>query len=103
VEIDPAAAQKHLLKGEAGARGIDVLALMHPVLAAVDPWDAATIDAAVSGWAEAQGVKMGVVAQALRVAITGTGVSPGIGETLGLVGRQGTLARVSRCVQAQGK
>jgi glutamyl-tRNA synthetase len=101
VEIDPAAAQKHLLKGEAGARGIDVLALMHPVLAAVDPWDASTIDAAVSGWAEAQGVKMGVVAQALRVAITGTGVSPGIGETLGLVGRKGTLARVARCVKAQ--
>ena len=100
---DPDAAKKHLLKGEVGARGVDALSYMHAVLAAIDPWDAPTIEASIQGWADAQGFKMGTVAQALRMAVTGTPVSPGIGDTLTLVGRKGTLARVARCVKAMAK
>ena len=99
IVIEEAVAQKHLLKGEAGKRGIDVLALVHGVLAAVEPWEAGTIEGELGKWAEGNGVKMGTVAQALRVAVTGGPVSPGIGETLALVGRKGVLARIGRAVQ----
>jgi len=94
---DPAAVQKHLMKGDAGARGIDLLRELEPVIAQISPWDAASIEAALNRWAESRGVKIGAVAQALRVAITGAGVSPGIGDTLALVGCEGTSARISRC------
>jgi len=41
---------------------------------------------------------MGAVSQAVRVAITGTTVSPGLGETLAVLGRQSSLARIDRCL-----
>lgn len=42
---------------------------------------------------------LGAVSQAIRVAVTGTTVSPGIGETLAVLGRGRTLARLERCVR----
>lgn len=48
------------------------------------------------------GVQIGSIAQALRVALTGTGVSPGIGETLGALGRGSSLARIDRCLRVHG-
>ena len=41
----------------------------------------------------------GGIAQPLRVAVTGTGVSPGLGETLAVLGKPSTLARISRCLE----
>jgi glutamyl-tRNA synthetase len=41
---------------------------------------------------------MGKAAQPLRVAITGAAVSPPLGETLALLGKDDTLARIDRCV-----
>ena len=42
---------------------------------------------------------MGKVAQPMRVAVTGGTVSPGLGETLALVGREGVLRRIDRCLE----
>jgi glutamyl-tRNA synthetase len=41
---------------------------------------------------------MGGVAQPIRVAVTGSTVSPPLGETLAVIGKQGTLARIHRCI-----
>jgi len=41
---------------------------------------------------------MGKVAQPLRVAVTGGTISPSIGETLLLLGRDRTLRRIDRCL-----
>jgi glutamyl-tRNA synthetase len=41
---------------------------------------------------------MGMVAQPIRVAVTGTPVSPPIGETLAALGKSETLDRIDRCV-----
>lgn len=41
---------------------------------------------------------MGPVSQALRVALTGSTVSPGIGETLAVLGKASSLARLRRCI-----
>lgn len=56
--------------------------------------DAAMIDGWVKEISEKAGVGMGKVAQPLRVAVTGGTVSPGIGETVCLLGRDQALARL---------
>jgi glutamyl-tRNA synthetase len=52
------------------------------------------IDAALRGFAEGRGVKLGQVAQPLRAALTGSTVSPGIDATLAALGREEALVRI---------
>jgi glutamyl-tRNA synthetase len=54
-----------------------------------------SIDAALRGFAEGRGLKLGQVAQPLRAALTGSTVSPGIDATLAALGRAESLARIS--------
>ena len=49
--------------------------------------------------AEDLGIKMGAVAQPLRVALVGRAASPGIGTTLLLVDKRRTLARIQRALE----
>jgi glutamyl-tRNA synthetase len=62
-------------------------------LAATDFTEAA-LDAALRGFAERTGRKLGQVAQPLRAALTGSTVSPGIDATLAALGRREALARI---------
>ena len=80
-----------LLAGE--ARG--TLARVHAALDAVPRWDTEAVEAAVRQVAEATGLKLGQVAQPLRVALTGRRTSPGIFDVLALVGREESLARIA--------
>ena len=64
------------------------------MLAATD-FSAAALDAALRGYAESAGRKLGQVAQPLRAAITGSTTSPGIDETLAALGRDEALARIA--------
>ena len=52
------------------------------------------IDAALRGYAEASGRKLGQVAQPLRAALTGSTASPGIDVTLVALGKEEALARL---------
>jgi glutamyl-tRNA synthetase len=87
--IDPAAAP--LLAGNAAK----LLAQLHDALDAVHNWDTETTEDAVRRVAEAAGVKLGQVAQPLRVALTGRKTSPGIFDVLVLLGREESLARIA--------
>jgi len=53
------------------------------------------IDAALRGYAERTGRKLGQVAQPLRIALTGSTVSPGIDVTLAALGKDEALARIN--------
>jgi glutamyl-tRNA synthetase len=53
-----------------------------------------SLDAALRGFAERTGRKLGQVAQPLRAALTGSTVSPGIDATLAALGREEALARI---------
>ncbi|WP_407174681.1 glutamate--tRNA ligase [Bradyrhizobium sp. STM 3562] len=64
-------------------------------LETVDPWSAQTTEAAMRGFAEANGLKLGAVAQPLRVALTGKTTSPGIFEVLSVLGQAESLARLA--------
>jgi glutamyl-tRNA synthetase len=64
-------------------------------LDAVEPWTAARTEQAVRAFAEAKGVKLGVVAQPLRAALTGRITSPGIFDVLTVLGKAESLARLA--------
>jgi glutamyl-tRNA synthetase len=63
-------------------------------LATVQDWSPAGVDSALRATAEALGVGLGKIAQPLRVAITGTQVSPSIDHTVYLAGQAEALARI---------
>ena len=98
VEFDEAAAQKALRKGEPS--GLDLLARFEAEVLTLwsGPFEPEPIVAAVQAFCERAGIGMGKIAAPLRVAMTGTSVSPGLGETLALVGLPGTRDRVSHCL-----
>lgn len=75
--------------------GAEVLAGVLPVLRNVENWLAHDIETAVKSHAEAQGLKLGKVAQPLRAALTGTSTSPGIFDVLEVLGREESLARLA--------
>lgn len=88
-EYDDKAVAKHL---NADARA--PLAQVRARFAALPAWTAEAIDAAFREAVESLGLGMGKVAQPLRVAITGTQVSPDIGHTVYLAGREQALQRI---------
>jgi len=88
-EIDPAAWEKVMKDGAA-----ERLQRARDALAAAEPFDRDGVEAALRGVVEALGVKPKEVFQPVRVAIAGTTVSPGIFESVAVLGRDETLARV---------
>jgi glutamyl-tRNA synthetase len=77
---------------------IDNLARAREVLAGVEPFDQPGVERALSSLVEELGVKPGKVYQPIRVAISGSTVSPGIFESVALLGRDETLARIDRAL-----
>jgi glutamyl-tRNA synthetase len=87
---DPAAWEKTI--GADG--GVEALAAAREALAHVEPFAQDAVEAALRGLVEGRGWKPRAVFQPLRVAIAGTTVSPGIFESVALLGREETLRRV---------
>jgi len=65
-------------------------------LASLETWEQAQIHVGLIDTAERNGLKLGKLAQPIRIAVTGTAVSPPIDVTLGLLGRDKTLTRLDR-------
>ena len=63
-------------------------------LRGLDDWELDTLEQAVRQFAEAEGLKLGKIAQPLRAALTGTKVSPGIFDVLLVLGREESLRRI---------
>ncbi len=57
-------------------------------------WSAADLEAMARDFAEAEGLKLGKVAQPLRAALTGRTVSPSVFDVMEVIGREETLARL---------
>ena len=68
---------------------------LRTVLETITPWSEETTEAAMRAFAEQNGLKIGAVAQPLRVALTGRTTSPGIFDVLAVLGRQESLARLA--------
>ncbi len=67
-------------------------------LAEISGFDAEAVEAALAPLPERLDAKPGKVYQPIRVAITGTSVSPGIFESLAALGREPSLARIDAAV-----
>ena len=91
VDYDEAAVAKHL-KAD-GMR--DHLAALDAAFAAIASFDAPATEAALRGVAESRGIKAGVLIHAVRVALTGRTVSPGLFEVAVLLGKNRTRERLN--------
>lgn len=89
-------AKKVLTKNN--GEGIEVLRELKVKLANC-PWSVDTVHAAIEAYAEEKSLKLGKVAQPLRVALTGGLVSPPIDQTLMIIGRDQSLARIDHCLR----
>ena len=86
---DPKARERWL-----GPEGREVLADVRAAIAGVDPFTAESLEPALLRVVEARAAKPRDVYQPLRVALAGTTVSPGIFETLAVLGRDESLRRI---------
>lgn len=94
---DEKAAKKSL-----NAESVGALSAVAQGLAAISEWRAANIHDAVNKIATELGLGLGKVAQPLRVAISGSSVSPPIDITLEILGRELTLSRVAQAIASIG-
>ena len=85
-----------LLQGDAR----DLLTRVHTALDATNGWDTEALENAVRQVAEDAGVKLGMVAQPLRAALTGKRTSPGIFDVLAVLGRDESLGRIADAMNA---
>ena len=92
---DPKAFQKVI--GSNG--GVESLKAARDALARAEPFTVENVETALREVVESQGVKPGKVFQPIRVAIAGTTVSPGIFESVVLLGKDETLARIDSALE----
>ena len=71
------------------------LGAVHDVLSGLSDWSQDAIEEAVKEYATSNGLKLGLIAQPLRAALTGTNVSPGIFEVAAVLGRDESLGRIA--------
>jgi glutamyl-tRNA synthetase len=86
---DPAAREKWLSDG-----GREALSDVRSALQDAEPFDAEHVERALRGVVEARGAKPKDIFQPVRVALAGTTISPGIFETLEVLGRDEALSRI---------
>jgi glutamyl-tRNA synthetase len=94
---DDKAVAKVLAKND---EGYAVLRELRAALATAD-WSDEAIKAVIDNYCQSKALGMNKVAQPLRVATTGNTVSPMIVDTLVILGKDKTLARIDRCLAAK--
>jgi len=98
VRYDEKAVKKVLLKSD----GLVILQLVREKLAAMEQFSEQAIENMLRSLAEEKQVGLGKIAQPLRVAICGTTVSPPIFDSVQLLGKENTLARIDITLQKFG-
>jgi glutamyl/glutaminyl-tRNA synthetase len=101
IEYQAEAMEKVLRKNE--GQGLKALRDVRGVLGGVADWNAHGLEEAVKKYCEEAGLGLGKVAQPIRVAVSGTMVSPPIFDSLAFLGKERTMARVERCVRVAGE
>ncbi|MBU1003609.1 MAG: glutamate--tRNA ligase [Proteobacteria bacterium] len=93
LEYDPQAVQKNL---KPAAR--EILADVRTLLTGLDEFSEAALEGALHAFVEQRELKFGMIAQPVRVAITGRSFSPGLYETLAVLGKDKALRRMERAL-----
>jgi glutamyl-tRNA synthetase len=92
-------AARPLSLDEKAAKALDasarpLLGRLLPRLEVAEAWQAPALEAIVRAFSEAEGAKLGAVAQPLRAALTGKAVSPPVFDVMAALGREEALARL---------
>jgi glutamyl/glutaminyl-tRNA synthetase len=95
IEYDQNAVQKVLVKDG----GLAILPIIRDKLAAMGQLSEQTIEDMLRSLAEEKGAGLGKIAQPLRVAITGTTISPPIFDSVEMLGKEKTLARIDTALK----
>ena len=93
-EYDANAAKKHLRPVI-----LEPLKKLYDSLNSLELWDNNNIKNAIENTAIDLELKMGKLAQPLRVAVTGAGISPSIDDTLRLLGQEKSLKRLQKGIE----
>jgi glutamyl/glutaminyl-tRNA synthetase len=103
IVFDEAAVKKavagHVGKDGEGPTGAAVLQSVAGALAKVEPFTPEAVQGALEALAAEMGLQLGQLAAPVRVAMTGGSVSPGLGETIAVLGRESAARRISRCLE----
>jgi glutamyl-tRNA synthetase len=97
--VDDQAAFQRTIGADGGS---ETLVAAREALASAEPFDVEHIESALRGVVQARGLKPGKVFQPVRVAIAGSTVSPGIFESVALLGRDEALARIDAALRRAG-
>ncbi|MBX3190180.1 MAG: glutamate--tRNA ligase [Labilithrix sp.] len=92
--MDEKAVEKFLVK-EAAPR----LAGLRDALAKAPEWTEATLEASANAWLAEAGLEMKAIGQPVRVALTGRTASPGLFQVLFVLGKDVSLARLTRAAE----
>jgi glutamyl-tRNA synthetase len=94
ITYDEKAFEKNLLKPGAA----ELLATFRQVLAGVEPFDVPNLEQALQAFVAAEGIKIGDIIHAVRVATTGKPVGAGLYDCLDILGKQTCLERIDRAL-----
>ncbi|HEX3560803.1 MAG TPA: glutamate--tRNA ligase [Pyrinomonadaceae bacterium] len=95
-EFDPQAVAKNLKK-EPRLRGL--LPALADALEKVEPWTAEGVEAALRAFADAAGVKAGLLINSSRTALTGQAVGPSMFDVFDVIGRARSVKRLRDATQ----
>ena len=94
--LDPKAVEKVFKKND----GLALLKQIREVLARIEEWSGPALELALKEFCDRHQQKLGNVAQPIRVALSGTTISPPIHDTLYLLGQQESLRRIDKALLA---
>jgi glutamyl-tRNA synthetase len=98
-QYDMAAVEKRLFK-----EGIpEIIGEFKEVLRTTTPFQAASVEVAAKQFCETKGIKIGDLNHALRVAVTGVMIGPGMFDILDVLGRDETLRRLEKSLSLKQK
>jgi glutamyl-tRNA synthetase len=92
-EYEPAAAKKFLKPA-----AVEPIRRLIDQLAPMESFSESDLEEAFKAVMESTGLKLGKIAQPVRVALTGRSASPGIFEVVEIIGRQSTLQRLENAL-----
>ncbi len=95
IEYEADAFEKRLRKPGAA----ELLAAYRESLANLENWDAASLEHATQAFVEAKSIKIGDIIHAIRVAVTGKSVGPGLYDCLAILGRETSLLRMEIAIK----
>jgi glutamyl-tRNA synthetase len=78
---------------------VGLLAKFRDRLAVAEPFEPPALEQLINDFAACEGIKLGEIVHAVRVAVTGKAVGLGLFDTLAILGRQACLGRIDRALR----